>query len=318
MIRKIFSISVVLMLLFVFSMTDTGYAIKSIDTLGKDQINPETDAAADTRTSKKSVLHGVDTLIGQGKFAQGAEFTFGEFKEWRSAYGKEQSKDAKWSVSDGMLHREISSLIMLGVLEQAGATYRVVASMGSEQMNEIDQRFQKEIEPLSRSDSERKEQSIGLNSYDLVSVTNEGQQIAMRQIVAQVLKGAEASVTDSSVKPNVIANVTNDRVFVTTTNLVTTFPTERDTVMQAAKDGYIIAIATSSDEIAVLEDAINSFGDNAPAVRKMIESDTIIFSLITSGGNVWSAIEKRAGEIVEERTADTLSVDQISELASGV
>jgi len=188
--KRILSISALLVVLGVFLAADMGYTIPP---KGKTRASNET---AQNRTSKKSVLEAIQTLQQRGKLVEEARFTLAEFEEWRTEDGRATSGDEGWGISITSLRRELDSLRMLGIFRFGDITeadvggsqeFIINITVDGSQVQEMDQRFQKEIPSLTRADGQRPGQSIGLNSYDLTEVASTDEVMQMRQITGEVL-----------------------------------------------------------------------------------------------------------------------------------
>jgi hypothetical protein len=150
--------------------------------------------------TKRSAYSACATLIQNDMFREGTDFTFEEFKNMRVSFGRAASGDENYSISDTMLYNELNDMIsILGAVERVSpGNYRVLASMSSGQMEDIDKQFRENITSLGRKDSDR-EAGIGLNSYDINAVTTDGEKAVARQIAGRVLlTGTTIQVSDNN------------------------------------------------------------------------------------------------------------------------
>ncbi|MBU3911763.1 MAG: hypothetical protein KKD90_04175 [Candidatus Omnitrophica bacterium] len=142
---------------------------------------------------KRSAFNAWATLIRNNKFQEGAEFTYKEFEEMRIAFGKEVTGNSDYSISSTMLYNELNDLSsIVGVIERVSpGNYRVIVSMDSGQMQEINERY-KEISSL---------RNVGLDSYDISRTTTSEEKVMARQIAGQVLASGQTIQTPDRDNP---------------------------------------------------------------------------------------------------------------------
>ena len=164
--KRILSIAALLMFLGVFLAADIGYAAAP---KGKTE---QADEEAQGRTGKKSVLAGIETLLWAAKFSEGEEFTTAEYRGMREEYSR--TGNAEWTISDSMITQELNDMIMLGLIERVSrGNYVVRVAMDVPQKNLIDGRFGREVPSLTKTDGERENKPIGLNSWNLTDKSDD-------------------------------------------------------------------------------------------------------------------------------------------------
>ncbi|MBU4589738.1 MAG: hypothetical protein KKG01_02305 [Candidatus Omnitrophica bacterium] len=117
-------------------------------------------------------------------------------------------------------------------------------------------------------------------------------------------------------RPNALDKAGEVNIIPTTAELLMESGAERNRIMGFIKEGYTICVATRDNSVEYINRVINAFVDPSMA-RGLIESDTIIFSLVTNN-TLFAAIEGLAEKDLALRTLDRMTADQIEELKSGV
>lgn len=291
--KKLLSISVLLMFLGVMLAADSGYALpqkghtkdagdeakRLLDDKSKEGLRDD---------EKLSVYHGLRDLIENNLFVSGNQLTYDKFVKIRRTARK--PGQAERGGSDRALKREWDSFIALGLIDQNGV---VIATMTPKILTEIDKRFQSDIKPLKTKEKGKK-RGIGLASFDLTEVTNPDEMQQMISIVNQELSKGKTIKADNDLKGrlyeqvialaenNIIGEnalapeVLKDKIKDIGFNLRLAIATTRN--IETDKDGNFV---NKDDETYVLK-LLETLPIELDEAKDMVKKRIIVFSYIAN------------------------------------
>jgi hypothetical protein len=296
----------ILLLGGILLMNNTSYADNPASgdetVIGKGAVEKKNNPATKPGKGKRSALNGGLTLASNSEINAGKEFTFKEYMELRRQFGI-ANVGPDYEISDDMGHRELNDWMMLGTVERTGTgSYRVIIPMTEAQLISIDQRFQREIPLLAKTDPDpnRNGQKIGLNSYDLnrVAKLQPVAELIMKKIVGEVMLTGEPIVTTNT-NAAYLNGITYEKVVTLTEkqiigNRALSKEDLSKKTQNVGKSGVKLAIATtrklepdakgelSAEDQTYVMSVLSALPMGSKAALDLLEQKDIVFSYISS------------------------------------